>query len=125
MTPYRLITKKPKLNASKKSKRVNLISATELDQELKNGAPFMILTVREVVKTLDSTIPSEVILVIEEFNNVFPKDLPNRLPPMHNIQHAIDLVLGSSLSNLLHFRMNPTEHVELKRQVIELIDKST
>jgi len=37
-----------------------LISATELDQELKNGVPFMILTVREVVKTPNSTIPPEV-----------------------------------------------------------------
>jgi len=33
LTPYRPISKKPKLNAPKKSKGVNLISATELDQD--------------------------------------------------------------------------------------------
>jgi len=59
LTHYRTIAKKPKLNAPKKSKEVNLISSTELDQEPKNGASFMILAAREVVKTLDSSIPPE------------------------------------------------------------------
>ena len=83
----------------------------------------MILAAGEVVKTPDSTIPSEVTPVIEEFSDVFPEDLPNKLPPMRNIQHAIDLVPGSSLPNLPHYRMNPTEHAELKRQVDELLEK--
>jgi len=37
-----------------------LISAIELDQELKNGSLFMILSAREVVNMPDSTIPLEV-----------------------------------------------------------------
>ena len=60
LTPYRPIAKKPKPNPPKKSKEVSLISATELDLELKNDAPCMILTAREVVKTSDSTIPLEI-----------------------------------------------------------------
>jgi len=44
----------------------------------------MILTAREVEKK-DSTIPPGVILVIEEFNDVFSKDLLNKLPPMCDI----------------------------------------
>jgi len=59
-TPYLPIVKKPISNAPKKSKRVNLISTIELDQELKKGAPCMILAAREVVKMLDSIIPPEV-----------------------------------------------------------------
>ena len=82
----------------------------------------MILAAREVVKMSDSTIPPEVTSIIEEFSDVFPEDLPNKLSPMRDIQHAINLVPGSSLPNLPHYQMNPTKYTELKRQVDELID---
>ena len=61
--------------------------------------------------------------MIEEFSDVFPEDLLNKLPPTRDIRHAIDLVPELSLPNLPHYRMNPTEHAKLKRQVDELVDK--
>jgi len=48
LIPLRPIAKQPKPNAPKKSKRVHLISVTELNQELENGASFMILATRQV-----------------------------------------------------------------------------
>jgi len=42
---------------------------------------------------------------------------------MRDIQHAIDLVPGAILSNLLYYRMNPAKHAKLQRQVKELLDK--
>uniref|UniRef100_A0A2N9H5T6 Reverse transcriptase n=1 Tax=Fagus sylvatica TaxID=28930 RepID=A0A2N9H5T6_FAGSY len=51
------------------------------------------------------------------------EDLPDQLPPMRDIQHAIDFVPGATLPNLPHYRLNPTAHAELQRQVDALLQK--
>lgn len=42
---------------------------------------------------------------------------------MRDIQHQIDLIPGSSLPNQAAYRISPSEHEELSRQVSELIKK--
>ena len=70
----------------------------------------------------DSLHPS-LIPLMTEFMDVFPKELPPLLPPKRDIQHVVDLIPGSNLPNLPHYRMSPTEHVELKKQIAELMNK--
>ena len=68
-------------------------------------------------------ISPEVRQIISGFSDIMLVELPDEFPPMCDIQHAIDFVPGSSLPNLSHYRMNPTKHAELRRQVNELLQK--
>ena len=58
----------------------------------------------------DIPIPTEVVKVLEEYVDVIPNELPDGLPPKRDIQHHIDLIQWSSLSNQVGCRMTPTQH---------------
>ena len=77
----------------------------------------------EEFKEQDKENPANVRKILDDFSNLWPAELPNQLPLMRDVQHTIDLILGASLPNLSAYRMNPTEHAELKRQVDELLTK--
>jgi hypothetical protein len=59
----------------------------------------------------------------KEFDDVFPEDIPNGLPPLRGIEHQIDLVPRASIPNCPAYRSNPEETKELQRQVDELMMK--
>lgn len=63
--------------------------------------------------------------LLQEFFDITPEDLPSTLPPMTDIQHQIDLILGSILPNLPHYRMTPKEYVALHQQVSKLLAKGS
>jgi len=48
------------------------------------------------------------------------EDLLRKLPPTRDIQHVVDLILGGSLPDLPHPKLNPTKKIEFERQVDEL-----
>ena len=61
--------------------------------------------------------------LLDDFVDMMLDELPSKLPPLRDIQHAIDLVLGSQLPNLPHYRMNTKEREELNRQVEGLLER--
>ena len=67
--------------------------------------------------------PPMVANLLQEYADVFPKDLPPGLPPLRGIEHQIDLIPGAHLPNRAPYRTNPDETKEIQRQVQALLDK--
>ena len=60
--------------------------------------------------------------LLQEFQVVFPDELPPGLPPLRGIEHRIDLIPGAPLPNKAPYRVNLEETKEIQRQVQQLID---
>ena len=69
------------------------------------------------------SLPPVVTNLLQEYADVFPKEVPPGLPPIRGIEHQIDLIPGASLPNRTPYRTNPEETKEIQRQVQELLDK--
>nr|XP_027093640.1 uncharacterized protein LOC113714042 [Coffea arabica] len=61
--------------------------------------------------------------LLQEFEDIFPEDVPDGLPPLRGIEHQIDIIPGAPLPNKPAYRMGPEETKELQRQVEELLRK--
>lgn len=68
-------------------------------------------------------IATETQRVLSEYPDVFPPDLPKRVPPDREVDHRIELVPGSTPPCRPTYRMSPAELDELKRQLDDLISK--
>ncbi|XP_050211920.1 uncharacterized protein LOC126662076 [Mercurialis annua] len=99
----------------------NLLSLAKFEEELQSAETMYVLIGKETVD--ESAVPEEVAPLLAEFADVFPDDLLSALPPLRDIQHHIDLERGATLPNRPHYRMSPTEHEELRRQVEDLVAK--
>ena len=107
------------------SQTLMLLTPREFEREFAGEDQIFAVVVKETEQVVGSEHPPEVVDILQEFEDIFPEDLPGGLPPMRDIQHEIDLVPGSSLPNLPHYRMSPTDHAELKRQVEELMARGS
>jgi hypothetical protein len=55
--------------------------------------------------------------------DISTQDVPPGLPPIHGIEHQIDLIPGASLPNRVPYHTNPEETKEIQRQIQSLLDK--
>ncbi|KAH0781463.1 hypothetical protein KY290_001061 [Solanum tuberosum] len=62
------------------------------------------------------------VLVVNEFIDVFPEELPG-LPPEREVEFGIDLILGTQPISIPPYRMAPAELRELKEQLKDLLEK--
>jgi hypothetical protein len=66
--------------------------------------------------------PLEVIKVVSEFPDVFPKDLPG-MPPERKVEFSIELLPGTAPISKRAYKVSGPELVELKKQIDELSEK--
>ena len=86
--------------------------------------PLILLVYKDsfLVET-NSSLPSLANSLLQDFEDVFPEEMPSGLPPIRGIEHQIDFVPGASIPNRPAYRSNPEETKELQRQVEELMGK--
>ncbi|RDY05112.1 hypothetical protein CR513_11084, partial [Mucuna pruriens] len=70
-----------------------------------------------------TVMPIGINKLLEEFYDVFPKDVPHGLPPLRGIEHYIDLTLRATLPNKAEYKTNPKEAKEIQKKVVKLIEK--
>ena len=115
----------PPIKKSKEAQPKKALTMCQFENESMKTKVIFALMAREVeeFKEQDKEYPTNVRKILDDFSDLWPVELPNQLPSMRDIQHAIDLIPGASLPNLPAYKMNPTKHDELKRQVDELLTK--
>jgi len=94
------------------------VSKSDLREVRNTIAPFFVLLHTEVLfstNDLPSSLPSVVLDLLQDFEDVFLDAVPAGLPPIHGIEHQIDLVPGASLPNRPAYRTNPEETKEIQR----------
>lgn len=107
---------------SKPSAPVLILQRKPFERELREEGRVFILINSPTESSLP-VIPDTFKSILDEFQDVFPSELPHGLPPLRDIQHRIDLVPDATLPNRAHYRMSPSEHEELRRQVEDLVAK--
>ncbi|XP_052882197.1 uncharacterized protein LOC128290545 [Gossypium arboreum] len=75
-----------------------------------------------ILNTKESELKIESVLIVREYPNMFPEELPG-LPPIREVEFGIELVLGTMPISIAPYRITPTELKELKSQLQELTDK--
>ena len=75
------------------------------------------------LRDIDKTFPEEAQELIQEFSDIFPKELPSKLLPKRAIDHSITLVPGTELPSRPTYRLSHIEMAELKTQLTDLMNK--
>ncbi|GJU52173.1 putative reverse transcriptase domain-containing protein [Tanacetum coccineum] len=103
--------------------RLNIISCTKTQKYLLKGCPIFLahVTTKEVEDKSEKKRLEDV-PIVQDFPEVFPKDLPG-LPPTRQVEFQINLIPGAAPVARAPYRLAPSEMKELSEQLKELSDK--
>ena len=90
-------------NERKTKKQVSSYAkASDVKSAFYTNQPIFVLLYKEAcfnTNELDKSLPSVVVLLLQEYEDVFPNDVPSGLPPVRGIEHQIDFVPGATIPN--------------------------
>lgn len=62
-------------------------------------------------------VPKEVQNLLDKYEGIVVKEIPNSLPPIYDVSHHIHLIPGVSLPNKAAYKMTPQQNEEIKKKV--------
>ncbi|XP_070009621.1 uncharacterized protein [Nicotiana sylvestris] len=107
------------LRGSQVPETCKIVSFMKDQRLLKKGCLGLLAIVNDTRK---ETVSIENLLIVREFSDVFPEDLPG-LPPAREIDFSIDLLPDTQPISIPPYRVAPAELRELKQQLHDLLDK--
>jgi hypothetical protein len=99
---------------------------SEIKRALISHQPLFVLMYKDAflcASDLIIALPSDIVSLLQGFEDVLSEEVPQGLPPIWGIEHQIDFIPGASIPNRPAYRSNPEETKELQRQVGELLEK--
>ena len=116
------------MNDGKKIERKTNFYAkvSEVKRALFLNKPMIVLLYKETLfntDQLDTSLPSSIVSLLQEFEDVFPDQISKGLPHIRGIEYQIDFVPSATSPNLSAYKSNPEETNELQKQVSELMEK--
>ena len=103
----------------RKIHKLPLLSAMQTNRAIRKGCEVYLIYVADMEK---EGTPLEKILVVKDFPNVFPNDLPS-LPLDREIEFEINIISEATLISKVSYRMASAELKEPKEQLQELLYK--
>ncbi|XP_027368321.1 uncharacterized protein LOC113874283 [Abrus precatorius] len=100
---------------------VSLISKPQLKMTREESQSTSLLLMVE--QNIGTPIPQEIEKLLAEYPDVVLEEIPPGLPPIRDIQHAIEFIPGAVIPNKPTYRMSPHEHAEVQRQAEDLLKK--
>ncbi|GJT05981.1 putative reverse transcriptase domain-containing protein [Tanacetum coccineum] len=104
-------------SSNKHGTRLNIISCTKSQEYLTKGCHIFLASItatKEEDKSKEKRL--EDVLVVQEFPEIFPEDLPG-IPPTRQVEFRIDLVPGATPVARAPYRLAPSEMKELAEQL--------
>ncbi|GKB90210.1 putative reverse transcriptase domain-containing protein, partial [Tanacetum coccineum] len=106
------------IEGNKNNSRLKIVSCIKTQKYIKKGCELFLAQVTEQ-ESKEKRL--EDVLVIRDFPDIFPEELP-RLPPPRQVEFRIDLIPGAAPMAHAPYRLAPSEMKELSDQLQELTE---